>query len=96
MTWDATNASSPEVARRNVPTLEFYLLQEAVHNSTAKRRVMRDIQKNMRANRFIPETVSVARLHNIRGNVNPRPQVTPQVTQEVIDLSQESDSDTII
>ena len=96
MTWDATNASSPEVARRTVPTLEFYLLQEAVHNSTAKRRVMRDIQKNMRANRFIPETVSVARLHNIRGNVNPRPQVTPQVTREVIDLSQESDSDTII
>jgi len=92
MTWDATNATTRAEAIRTVPTVEYYHLQVAVHNSNDKRKVMRDIQKNMRANRFIPETVSVARLHNIRGNVNPRPQVTPQV----IDLSQESDSDTII
>ena len=96
MTWDATNARTRAEAIRTVPTVEYYYLRVAVHNSNDKREVMRDIQKNMRANRFIPETVSVARLHNIRGNVNPRPQVTPQVTREVIDLSQESDSDTII
>ena len=96
MTWDATNATTRAEAIRTVPTVEYYHLRVAVHNSNDKREVMRDIQKNMRAKRFIPETVCVARLHNIRGNVNPRPQVTPQVTREVIDLSQESDSDTII